>query len=91
MVMRSGLTDTWWVVLRYKALGDGRYEALDKHQLHPESVKILEAVLEISRNEFDRLCHGKRHTVVGSVGQRAGLRGFPVDRRLAFLGKPARN
>lgn len=45
MLMHSSLTDTWWVVLRYKPLGDGNYEALDKHQLHPESVKTLEAVL----------------------------------------------
>jgi len=42
MVMRSGLTGTWWVVLSYKDLGEGRFEALTKHMVAPESAKQLE-------------------------------------------------
>lgn len=42
MVMRSGLTGTWWVVTRYKNLGDGRFEAIEKHLLAAESAGQLE-------------------------------------------------
>lgn len=42
MVMRSGLTGTWWVVMRYKDLGEGRFEALEKHRLADDSARQLE-------------------------------------------------
>lgn len=42
MVMRSDLTGTWWVVLRYKDLGEGRFEALDKHMLADDTARQLE-------------------------------------------------
>jgi hypothetical protein len=42
MVMRSGLTGTWWVVMRYKDLGEGRLEALEKHRLADNSAQQLE-------------------------------------------------
>ena len=42
MVMRSELTGTWWVVMRYKDLGEGRFEALEKHMLADDSAQQLE-------------------------------------------------
>lgn len=42
MVMRAGLTGTWYVVMRYKDLGEGRFEALEKHVLAADSAKQLE-------------------------------------------------
>lgn len=42
MVMRSELTGTWWVVTRYKHLGEGRFEAIEKHMLAAESAEQLE-------------------------------------------------
>lgn len=45
MIMRGGLSDRWYVVLRYKDLGDGNFEAIEKHELHPESVRQLDAML----------------------------------------------
>lgn len=45
MLMRSGLTDQWYVVLRYEDKGDGLFVALDKHELHPVSARQLDALL----------------------------------------------
>lgn len=44
MIMRSDLTGTWWVVTRYKHLGEGRFEALEKHILARESAEQLETL-----------------------------------------------
>jgi hypothetical protein len=44
MLSRSDLTGTWWVVLRYKDLGEGRFEALEKHPLSADQQAQLEAM-----------------------------------------------
>jgi hypothetical protein len=54
MLMRGGLTDRWYVVLRYKDLGDGRFEALDKHELHPDSMRQLNRLLAGPEGGEDR-------------------------------------
>lgn len=45
MLMRGGISDRWYVVLRYKDTGDGRFEAIEKHELHPDSAQQLDALL----------------------------------------------
>jgi hypothetical protein len=46
MVMRAGLTGTWYIVMRYKDLGEGRFEALEKHRLAENSARQLEEMRE---------------------------------------------
>jgi hypothetical protein len=58
MLMRGGLTDRWYVVFRYKDLGDGQYEAIEKHDLSPVSVEVLERLIEQSS---DRTGAGEPH------------------------------
>lgn len=42
MLMRGGLSQRWYVVLRYKDLGEGRFEALEKHELAADSAAQLD-------------------------------------------------
>jgi hypothetical protein len=46
-LMRGGLTGRWYIVTRYKDLGDGNYEATEKHELDAKSVQYLNAMAEV--------------------------------------------
>lgn len=46
MLMQGGLSNRWYVVLRYKDLGDGRFEAIEKHELHPDSARQMDELTD---------------------------------------------
>jgi hypothetical protein len=41
-VFRSVLTGTWYVVSAYHDLGDGRFIAAKKREIHPDDARLLE-------------------------------------------------
>jgi hypothetical protein len=45
-VLRSSLTDTWYVVTSYRDLGGGRFIASAKREVHPDDAAGLEAAYQ---------------------------------------------
>jgi hypothetical protein len=47
-VLRSVLTGRWYVVTSYRDLGDGRFIASKKREVHPDDEKWLEGLFQFN-------------------------------------------
>lgn len=51
MIYRGGFTQTWWCATRWKDLGDGHFEALEKYDV---TGQIEEILADFDAEQFDR-------------------------------------